>query len=124
MQRAAASTPASSPQTPEVPSSKRQKLSSTSSSTFTPLSELEVIQRALKVEEDKRLGAVDKLAAEAGETKWVLSVADRVKEGKGLLVLNTGYSEIDCGNMNDVGRRSFGMFNRELEVYSLKSFEI
>ncbi|KAI9868881.1 MAG: hypothetical protein M1830_005498, partial [Pleopsidium flavum] len=71
MQRAAASSP-SSPQTPEQSSPKRQKLFN-DSSPATPSADLQAIQAALAVEEAKRSEALERQAAEAGESKWVLS---------------------------------------------------
>ena len=132
MQRAAA---AASPTTTttvstaalgNAPPSKRQKI--------TPPSELDAIRAALDAEEAKRSEARDRQAAAiggAGETKWVLSLVDRGGEGgvgeSGLRVLSTGHSEIDDGDgyirerwlpSSGLGRRSFGRFNRELEVRS------
>ena len=122
MQRAAAS-PTASPQDPETPPAKRQKIS-TPSSAPEPLSDLQAVKDALKAEEDRRVQALDRLAADAGETKWVLSCvnggeADR-KSSRSLQVLTTGYSEIDDRNFGtghgQEGRRSFGKFKHKLEV--------
>lgn len=119
MQRAAASSPASNPQTPDIPSPKRQKLSTRNVSAPTPPSELQAIQAALKEQDDKISQAVDRLAAEAGETKWSLSFVDKgkgMKETRGLHVVTVGYSYIDTGGARDVGRMNFGNFNSTLEV--------
>ena len=124
MQRAAASTSPSTPQSqhlaPDNPPSKRQKVSPVTSLTATPPSDLQLIQAALNEEEYKKEQAIERQAEEAGETKWVLSTVNG-KEGNGvgdLLVANAGYSEIDEEAWRPVvsGRRSFGDFNRELEV--------
>ena len=131
MQRAAASSPNSSPQTPDQPSAKRQKFSN-APSPATPSTDLQAIQVALAAEEAKRSEAIERQAAEAGETKWVLSFRDDEGAvngvgGGALRVVTNGYSDIDRNpgehNHNDepwrplmVGRRSFGKFNRVLEV--------
>lgn len=123
MQRAAAanppSTPQSQPRSPDTPRSKRQKVSAAPSSIATPPSDLQPIQVALTGEEEKREKAIERLAGEAGETKWVLSTVNG--EGNrvgGLRIAMTGYSDIDQEAWRPaiVGRRSFGKFNRELEV--------
>ena len=131
MQRAAASTPRS-PQTPDSPSSKRQKLSNPSTSA-TASADLKAIQAALAAEEAKRSDALERQAAEVGDTKWVLSFmeddAGRMHgRANGVAhVITTGYSDLD-GSIRPqnadgepwrpqmVGRRSFGKFNRALEV--------
>ncbi len=124
MQRAAASTPPSTPQsqprTPDTPPAKRQKLSFAPASTATPPSDLQLIQAALTEEEEKREKDIERLAEEAGETKWVLSTANG-EEGNGvgaLRVTKAGYSDIDQETWKPatVGRRSFGNFNRKSEV--------
>ena len=134
MQRAAASSAIPSPQTPDHPSAKRRKLSN-ASSPATSSADLQAIQAALAADEAKRSEAIDRQAAEAaeaGETKWVLSVRD---EGRAvnshaagnLRVVTKGYVDIDCARGMEmhseepwrplmVGRRSFGKFNRALEV--------
>lgn len=136
MQRAAASTPSASPRTPEQPSPKRQKLYN-DSSPATPSADLQAIQAALAAEDAKRSEALERQAAEAGESKWVLSfqpdIADVVNGASGngyssLRVINAPFSGIDhlLGSTKQgegafksnavVGRRSFGKFNRALEV--------
>ena len=127
MQRAAASTPPSTPQSqsqiPETPPSKRQKTSNNAPSTATPPSDLQLIRSALDDEEQKRQKALERLAEEAGETRWVLSTVNGGAEaGKtGLRVAKAGYSDIDqdAWTPAGVGRRSFGKFNKELEVSSV-----
>lgn len=131
MQRAAACSSISSPQTPDLPSAKRQKYSN-APSPATPSADLQAIQAALAAEEAKRSKAIERQAAEAGETKWVLSFRD--EEGAvnshaagAMRVVTNSYTDIDRATeayMHDeepyrplvVGRRSFGKFNRALEV--------
>lgn len=131
MQRAAASSPISSPQTPDQPSAKRQKFSS-APSPATPSADLQAIQAALAAEEAKRSEAVERQAAEAGETKWVLSFRDEQGAVDGhaagtMRGVANGYTDIDRATETDmhdeepwrplvVGRRSFGKFNRAIEV--------
>ena len=125
MQRAAASNPPSTPQLhsqpASTPPSKRQKLSNGTPSYTTP-SESELIQSALAEDTAKREEAIERLAEEAGETKWVLSTVNGDPEVgvKGLRVTMAGYSDIDQDALRPAlpGRKSFGKFNRELEVGS------
>lgn len=130
MQRAAASTPPSTPQpqprTPDSPPSKRQKLSVPPTSIATPPSDLQLTQAALTEEEEKRQKAIERLAEEAGETKWVLSTVNG-EEGNGtggLRVTKAGYSDIEQEAWRPavVGRRSFGNFNRDLEASFVIAF--
>ncbi len=124
MQRAAASMPSSTPQSQSQPArpppSKRQKLSSGTPSVTTTPSDLGLIQSALDEDAAKREEAIERLAEEAGETKWVLSTVNGDTEGgvKGLRVAMAGYSDIDQDALRPAmqGRKSFGKFNRELEV--------
>lgn len=127
MQRAAASTPPTThcgqSQGAETPPSKRQKTLHVPTSTTTPNSDHSMIQAAVGEEEEKREKAIERSAAEAGETKWVLSTVNvgacEVKHG--LRIAVGGYSDIDQDAWRPamVGRRSFGKFNRELEVGSV-----
>ena len=132
MQRAAASTPPLTPQsqphTPDSHPSKRQKLSVPPTSIATPPSDLQLIQAALTEEEEKRQKAIERLAEEAGETKWVLSTVNG-EEGNendmgGLRVAKAGYSDIEqeAGRPAVVGRRSFGNYNRDLEASFVIAF--
>ena len=124
MQRAAASTPPfapqSQPRSPHTPSSERQKASFTPSLIATPPSDLHLIQVALAEEEEKKEKAVERLAEDAGETKWVLSIVDGGEQTSlgGFRIVETGYTDIDQEAWRPymIGRRSFGKFNRELEV--------
>lgn len=131
MQRAAASSPISSPQALDQPSAKRQKYSN-APSPATPSADLQAIQAALAAEEAKRSEAIERQAAEAGETKWVLSFRNEGEAVNGhaagnLRVVMNGYAELDRATEIEkydeepwrplvVGRRSFGKFNRALEV--------
>ena len=132
MQRAAASTPPltpqSQPRTPDSHPSKRQKLSVPPTSIATPPSDLQLIQAALTEEEEKRQKAIERLAEEAGETKWVLSTVNG-EEGNendigGLRVAKAGYTDIEqeAGRPAVVGRRSFGNYNRDLEASFVIAF--
>ena len=131
MQRAAAS-PLSSPRTPDSHhSAKRQRLSNGIGSPVTPSVDAAAIQAALAVEGAKHQAALDRQRAASQETKWVLSCMDENKGDKegeqGTKIASIGYGEIDIKPEDDqgasepwspamVGRRSFGRFNRRLEV--------
>ncbi|KAL8783291.1 MAG: hypothetical protein Q9213_004725 [Squamulea squamosa] len=128
MQRAVASSPLPSPQTPQNisdgPPSKRRKTSTAHSPLTqsplpaTPSTDAQVFQAAVDAENAKRAAAVERVAAQAGETKWVLSTADgastnRTPEAK-LQFLTAGYSDIDQ-DIETRGRRTFGRYRREEE---------
>lgn len=144
MQRAAASSaPASSPTatatptTPAEPSPKRQKLDADSSPSKSG-ADLRAVQAAVAAEEAKREEALERQAAEAGETKWFLSFRPEERDGGlghghrggdgSLRVMSASYSGLDHDSLSAdwdegvirpaavVGRRSFGRFNRALEV--------
>ena len=128
MQRAAASN--SSPTTPntaDLPSAKRQKMQE--SALATPVLDAQAFQAALAAEESKRAEALDRQAAGAGETKWVLSYQEERQkyDEMGPRITSVGYAGVDGVNGDEreveepwrgkmVGRRSFGKFNRALEV--------
>lgn len=124
MQRAAASTPSATPQMPrhsqvaEPRPSKRQKTSRNPSPVATPNLDLHSLQSTLGEEEQKRGKAG--LAEDAGETKWVLYAVDEGLDNvkSDLRVTAAGFSEIDevAWEPGMLGRRSFGNFDRELEV--------
>jgi hypothetical protein len=99
------------------------------------LADRRAIQAALDAEEAKRQAALDKQAAEAGDTRWVLSFEDQEKSARvangGLRIIQTGFASLDVPTpqqikpMDDddfgdrpamVGRRSFAKFNKALEV--------
>ena len=120
MQRAAASTSSvSQPHSgsSDAPPPKRQKVSGVPSSTATSLSDLPLVQVASAEAEEKRGKAIE----EAGETDWILSTVngDGGHGVEGIRVAKAGYSDIDQAAWRPamVGRRSFGKFNRELEVF-------
>lgn len=133
MQRAAASSPAQpttpasqTSQIPSQPPSKRQKVSPFPSTPATPLSDQQAIQAALNAEEAKHSEALERIAAERGETKWILSCVDEGKGDRrpGFRVTKAGYGDIDAdenagperrGKWGVNGRRSFGKFNKEIE---------
>lgn len=146
MQRASASTP-SSP-TSDEPSPKRQKKNVDSplrtsagvdvnADGNTP-ADKRTLQAALDAEEAKRQLMLDKIADEAGDTRWVLSFEDQEKSAQafngGLRIIQTGYTNLDApmpqqiklmdeADFEDryamVGRRSFAKFNKVLEVSTL-----
>ena len=135
MQRAAAS-PSSAPSTPEERPSKKQRLSNgsyNSTPASTPRSEVEVVAEALAAEEQKRSEAIEREGADRGETKWYLNFKDPQKPAtqSPLRIVSAGYSTLDGNNatsssadedqeedhtMPVSGRRSFGKFNRKIEV--------
>jgi hypothetical protein len=96
------------------------------------LADQRAVQAAVAGEEAKRRAALEKAAAEAGDTRWVLSFEDQntasASPNLSLRVVQTGYAHLDIPNFtateNDmeeeipvmVGRRSFGKFNKALEV--------
>jgi hypothetical protein len=140
MQRAAASSPISTPSTPDQPPSKRQRVgdSSPASLDIDSLADQRAVQVALAVEEAKRQIALERQAADAGDTRWVLTFKPDLKtpqiQGKPVVrVVETGFAAIDSAMpvqitptegedvSSDrpliVGRRSFGKFNRTIEVF-------
>ncbi|KAK8238959.1 hypothetical protein HDK77DRAFT_282443 [Phyllosticta capitalensis] len=118
MQRAAASqhTTPKSPSTPSGPPAKRQRTSA-ASSPATP-TDYDAVQAALAAEEAKRAAAMERQAAEAGETRWVLSFMEPEKESRqksALRVVSAGYADLDNDDYDDSeedapqpGRMSFG----------------
>lgn len=131
MQRAANASPTSTPSTPDRPPSKRQRLSyGSNASPATPSSDQRAIQAALAEEEIKRSAAVERQAAEAGESRWMLSVHQPKIAPPAFQVVQASFAEIDStvsddeqeeGEYNDspaekrvAGRMSFGKvrFNR------------
>ncbi|KAG9230952.1 hypothetical protein BJ875DRAFT_470829 [Amylocarpus encephaloides] len=135
MQRAAASSTASPSTTHEEPPSKRRRRDvDPSSFNVHALVDQKTIQRAVAEEEAKQQAALDRQAAESGDTRWVLSFEDDKRSldspSLALRVVQTGYAGLDSLSplqvrpMEDeepqdkallVGRRSFGKFNRALE---------
>lgn len=139
MQRAAASSPLS-PSTPDQPSAKRQRTDSIASPLtafdVNALADEKAVEIALATEEAKRQIALDKQAAEAGDTRWVLNFEQNGQKGSGtrdsLRVQPASFAAIDRSAVSApkviyekddsldqpvmAGRRSFGKFNRKLEV--------
>ena len=132
MQRAAASGPASpgSPAQPGTPDSanKRQKLDSPPN--VNDLANHKAIQDAIEAEDRRIQAAVDKAAADAGDTRWTLNFTQAAKPQPAgtMRVQQMSFANIDRAPaviraMEDDegdkalagGRRSFGKFNRKLE---------
>ncbi|RMY47495.1 hypothetical protein D0865_08630 [Hortaea werneckii] len=132
MQRAAAS-PSSGPSTPAEPPSKRQRMSDGSGISTPPSasrSDAAAAKEAVAAEERQREEAFDREAADRGESKWYLSFKQPQKPASAspFRVVSAGYSTLDGSNNKDqdsedenesagpqVGRRSFGKFNKGLE---------
>jgi hypothetical protein len=136
MQRGAAS-PSSSLNTPPEPPSKKQRLSNGSyafTPSSTPRSDAQAVEEALAAEEQRRTEALEREAADRGETKWYLSFAEphKAAQESPLRIVSAGFSTLDSTrpvadrsledeaddgrNPPANGRRSFGKFNRSLEV--------
>ncbi|GAB7356833.1 hypothetical protein MBLNU459_g7709t1 [Dothideomycetes sp. NU459] len=143
MQRAAASSPtASSPapsshDSPSQPPTKRQRLSTSAGSVTAAAAaaeeeEARAVRDALAAEDHKRAQAIDRAAADAGESKWVLSFHrdQPAAVQTPLRIVSAGYSTIDSAagthptpdhvdeerlRPSLAGRRSFGKFNRAIE---------
>jgi hypothetical protein len=140
MQRAAAASPTpSTPTTPDEPSPKRRKKDSDSSSrpkvNVDQLADQRAVQAAIAAEEAKRQAALERQGAELGDTRWVLSFEDQkgamAAPKLAIRVVQAGYANLDVPPANNksveedsqweekpvmVGRRSFGRFNKVLEV--------
>jgi hypothetical protein len=129
MQRAAAS---ASPVDPSEPPLKLQRLSSSPASPAAPSLDLQATPASQEV--------LNRQAAEAGETHWVLSFQEDSRETsnhKGLRVIGTGFAGLDdprAGELKDdeedgqgrgsnriMGRKRFGNFKRAWEVISTAS---
>jgi hypothetical protein len=120
MQRSAASSSYSGPKTsstPGTPPSKRQRLSSGAPSSRYSTSEMESIQAAVAEEELKRSLAIEKHAAELGETRWVLSIQEQeAPKGDELVIEPLSFAEIDSASDSEddeserrnKGRTTFG----------------
>ncbi|KAL9640735.1 MAG: hypothetical protein Q9204_000584 [Flavoplaca sp. TL-2023a] len=126
MQRAAASSPITTSNEPNNgPLPKRRKISTVqslhdqSSLPSTPTTDAQIYQAAVDAEDAKRAAAIERVAAQVGETKWVLSNADGAGKPnsveKKLQFLTAGYSDIDEG-IDTGGRRVFGRFKMKDEV--------
>ena len=134
MQRAAA-TPSLAFPTQEEPYPKRRKKDSDSpgrpSFDVNTLVNQRAVEAAAIAEDAKRQAALERAAAESGDTRWVLSFEDEraTASMSALRVVQTGYANLDVPSSirpievdieEDkpvmVGRRSFGKFNKKLEV--------
>jgi hypothetical protein len=76
-------------------SAKRQRLSNGSR---VSLSDYERGQAALAEEELKRSKAIDRQAAELGETKWVLSIQEPKVERSSLKIVSASFADIDASD--------------------------
>lgn len=102
MQRAANASPQSTPSTPDGPPSKRQRLSyGSNASPATPSSDQRAIQAALAEEEMKRSVAVERQAAEAGESRWMLSVQQPKIAPPAFHTVQASFAEIDSTVSDD-----------------------
>lgn len=102
MQRAANSSPQSTPSTPDGPPSKRQRLSyGSNASPATPSSDQRAIQAALAEEELKRSAAVERQAAEAGESRWMLSVKQPAIAAPAFRIVQASFADIDSTSSGD-----------------------
>jgi hypothetical protein len=142
MQRAAASSPIPTPSTPDQPPPKRQRIGDSTPPSLDPgsIADQRAVQAALAAEEAKRQIALERQAADAGDTRWVLTFKPDPKaphiQGKAAIrVVETGFAAIDhalpvqitstedqdvnSDRPSSIGRRSFGKFNRNIEVFSI-----
>jgi hypothetical protein len=126
MQRASASTPT----TPTTPDGTRPSKRIKTEAAITP--DARAFQEAAAAEEAKKNAFIERAAAEAGETKWVLSLSDNkpTTAAPALRIVEAGYGAIDSGapipesdddeeeeqSAGMAGRRSFGKFNKTVEV--------
>ena len=126
MQRASASTPT----TPSTPDGTRPSKRVKTEAAITP--DARAFQEAAAAEEAKKNAFIERAAAEAGETKWVLSLTDDKPNSAApaLRIVEAGYGAIDSGapipesddeeeeeqSAGMAGRRSFGKFNKAVEV--------
>ncbi len=134
MQRAAASSPSSRPETPEEHRNKRQKLADQAPRSSSS-SDLKAVQAALATDELKRQEALDRQAVEAGDTKWILNFTEAPNDTSAseLTIISAGYNAVDSRRLpiteSDevqqdnyfsplpvIGRKIFGNFNTMKEV--------
>lgn len=127
MQRSAASASSPASSTSDERAYKRQRLS-TGEPSRRENAELQAVQAALAAEEAKRLEVLERQAADAGETKWVLNLPRQDVQPVGFTVVSAGYGTIDShgGHEQDEedetslaqrpsmqGRRSYGDFGKQ-----------
>jgi hypothetical protein len=96
----ASESPKSEPATPEGRPNKRARYSNGwgNSTPSTPSADQLAIEAFAAKEEEKRSRAIDRQAAEAGETRWELSVRDVVPKAQELRVVHAGFAELDAAN--------------------------
>lgn len=142
MQRAAASSPIVIPSTSDQPPPKRQRTGDSTPPSLDSgsIADKRAVQAALAVEEAKRQIALERQAADAGDTRWVLTFkpdpkTPHIQGNAAIRVVETGFAAIDYAlpvqitstegqDVNSdrplsIGRRSFGKFNRNIEVFSI-----
>ncbi|TQS38789.1 hypothetical protein Golomagni_00696 [Golovinomyces magnicellulatus] len=131
MQRAAVPPVVQAPTTDERSPKRRKKESDSTSlrQDVDSFTDQNYMLLAIAEEKKKSLAALDKLAAESGDTRWVLNYKDQEcpSSATSLRVVYTGYAGLDGPSslnvaMNEyeekptmIGRRSFGEFNKVLE---------
>ena len=94
MQRAAASSPT-------TPPSKRQRTSDGRATPRHSTSDLEAMRAAVAAEDAKRQRAVDRRAADQGETRWRLSVREAPRPAAELAVRAASFAELDAPDSSD-----------------------
>ena len=135
MQRAGGA-PSSSPSTPSEPPIKRQRLSNgsvKSTHSSTPHHGAQPLPNPPAGEEQKRTQVANNEAADRGESKWYLSFKEPQAPtvDSPIRIVSAGYSMLDAikdrssedenelqASQQIKGRRSFGKFNRTIEVCS------
>lgn len=97
MQRAAASgNQSSAPSTPDGRPAKRARLSNGTGTPSTPgLSDQQRLQAAQAEEELQRSAVMARLAAEAGETHWVLNVKEPRAKDAPMNIIQAGFADLD-----------------------------
>ena len=102
MQRAAASSPNSTPSTPDQPSQKRQRIGDSLPTNLDvdSIADQRAVQAALAAEEAKRQIALERQAADAGDTRWVLTFkpdpkTPHIQSKAAIRVVETGFATID-----------------------------
>ena len=132
MQRGAAqaAAEASSPSTPktdeERSASKRRKVTHKSSpaTPSTPIYDQKAIQAAVEEEEKKRLAAIEKRAAELGDSHWVLDDAAVASAANGskapLNIVQVGFAQIDYDGVLDGAQGSVDLSNKTRFRFNMK----
>jgi hypothetical protein len=82
------------------------------------------MQAALAAEEAKRSQAIERQAAEAGETRWVLSFKDTqaARAKVPMRVVQAGFAEIDGGGDDDSSEEESGFGAARTQVGGRKRF--